>query len=140
MLRGLQTEISIHPQRDDSDRVPSMEGNQGIQAFTAGIVEMLLQSHAGAIELLPALPKAWPDGSAHGLRTRGDFTVDVAWKAGKLSSATVRAKYAGPCRLRAALPISVRQGDHEVTVRRIDAKTIEFSASADGNYSISPRL
>ena len=140
VLRGLETEISIHPQRDDSDRVPSMEGNQGIQAFTAGVVEMLLQSHAGEIELLPALPKEWPTGSAHGLRARGGFTVDVAWKDGKLSSATVRANYAGPCRLRAALPISVRQGDHEVTVRRIDANTIEFPATAGGLYSISPRL
>jgi hypothetical protein len=51
-------------------RVPSMEGNQGIQAYTAGVVEMLLQSHTSDIELLPALPKEWPSGSARGLRAR----------------------------------------------------------------------
>jgi alpha-L-fucosidase 2 len=140
VLRGLQTEISIHPQRDDSNRVPSMEGNQGIQAFTAGVVEMLLQSHAGEIELLPALPKEWPTGSARGLRARGGYTVDVAWKDGELSSATVRAKYAGPCRLRTALPISVRHADNEVAVRRIDTNTIEFSTSANAFYSIRPQL
>jgi alpha-L-fucosidase 2 len=117
-----------------------MEGNQGIQAYTAGIVEMLLQSHTGEIELFPALPKEWPTGFAHGLRARGGFTVDVAWKDGKLSTAAVRAKYAGPCRLRAGLPVSVRQGDHEVAVRRIDSNTIEFPALAGGLYSISPRL
>ena len=140
VLHGLQTQISIHPQRDDSDRVPSMEGNQGIQAFTAGLVEMLLQSHAGEIELLPALPKEWPTGSARGLRARGGFTVDVAWKDGNLSSATVRAKRAGPCRLRTASPISARQADNELTVRRIDANTVEFSTAADGLYSIRPQL
>ena len=137
VLRGMETEISIHPQREDSDRVPSMEGNQGIQAYTAGIVEMLLQSQTGEIELLPALPKEWRDGSARGFRARGGFTVDVAWRKGTLSSATVRAKYAGPCRVRTETPVNVRHDDHPVAVRRIDAKTIEFLTAADGLYSIS---
>jgi alpha-L-fucosidase 2 len=137
ILRGMETEISIHPQREDSDRVPSMEGNQGIQAYTAGVVEMLLQSHTGDIELLPALPKEWPSGSARGLRARGGFTVDETWKDGKLSSAIVRAKYAGQCRLRTGTPVNVRHDDHQVAVRRIDANTIEFLTAVDGRYSIS---
>jgi alpha-L-fucosidase 2 len=137
VLRGMETEISIHPQREDSDHVPSMEGNQGIQAYTAGVVEMLLQSHASEIELLPALPKEWPNGSARGLRGRGGVTVDVVWKDGKLSSATVRAKYAGPCRLRTGTPVNVRHDDHAVAVRRIDANTVEFPTAADGIYSLS---
>ena len=139
VLRGLQTEISIHPQRDDSDRVPSMEGNQGIQAYSAGLVEMLVQSQTGEIELLPALPKEWPTGSAQGLRARGGFGVDVAWKEGKLASATIRAKYAGPCRLRTAAPVAVRQGNQEIAARRIDANTIEFPTAANGVYSIVPQ-
>ena len=139
VLRGLETEISIHPQRDDSDRVPSMEGNQGIQAFAAGVVEMLMQSHAGEIELLPALPKEWPTGSARGLRARGGFTVDVAWKDGKLASAMVRAKYAGQCRLRTAMPVTVRDGSREISVRRVDSETIEFPAAEKGVYSITPQ-
>jgi alpha-L-fucosidase 2 len=72
----------------------------GNTAGAAGIAEMLLQSHSGEIHLLPALPKAWPAGSFKGLRTRGGFEVEVAWKNHVLSWAAVRSITGRACKVR----------------------------------------
>ncbi len=74
-----------------------IDGNFGA---TAGIAEMLLQSHAGEIVVLPALPASWPNGRVSGLVARGGYVIGIEWKAGVLTQLTVESKNGGPCTLK----------------------------------------
>jgi alpha-L-fucosidase 2 len=74
-----------------------IDGNFG---YAAGVCEMLIQSHTGTIELLPALPEAWSTGKATGLRARGGYTVDIEWKDGKVTNYRIAAKEAREVQVR----------------------------------------
>lgn len=97
-----------------------IDGNFG---GTAGITEMLLQSHMGFIQLLPALPDAWKDGSISGICAKGNFEVDMAWKNGQLVEATIFSKAGEPC--------TVRYGDKVLSFKTSKGKVYKLTAEAD---------
>ncbi|MBL8764254.1 MAG: glycoside hydrolase family 95 protein [Phycisphaerae bacterium] len=118
-----------------------IDGNLGA---AAGVAEMLVQSHTGVIELLPALPPAWPSGWIRGLRARGDFEVGLAWRQQKLARAWVRAGLGGPCRVRAVggadtETLVVSRAEREVRTRTLEDGTLEFEAEGGAEYTLTWR-
>jgi len=94
--------IQTYVSRAPAANLHNSGANQSDASFgyTAAVAEALLQSHAGEISLLPALPPQWSKGSVRGLRARGGYEVGIDWKDGKLSSAQVSNRRGGSCRVR----------------------------------------
>jgi len=111
--------FDTHPRRGGNTFTFQIDGNFGA---TAGIAEMLIQSHDGEIALLPALPKEWPKGYVKGLRARGGFEVDIYWQNGELQKAVIKSNIGGTC--------YVRQGD----------KTVNFKTESGEIYSLDSNL
>jgi alpha-L-fucosidase 2 len=114
-----------------------IDGNFG---GTAGIAEMLLQSHAGELHMLPALPKAWPEGCVRGLRGRGGYTAELKWSGGKLQEATLATTVGGDCKLR--VPGVEKLSIHEengtlVELTSVDEGCTVFYAAKGIRYRIT---
>jgi alpha-L-fucosidase 2 len=136
----------------DSRLLPLTDANQGATTLAAGVADMLVQSHpsctaarplkaragdpGGEINLLPALPKAWPSGSVEGLRARGGFEVDIQWKDGQVWRAEIRSRLGGPCRVRSVAPLTVESNGHPVQIRQLEPSVFLFDTTRKGVYSL----
>jgi alpha-L-fucosidase 2 len=112
----------------------------GALGFSAAISEMLLQSQAGELDFLPALPPSWRSGEVRGLRARGGFEVGLKWLNGRLWRVTLLSVSGGPCRVRLPFPMSITSLNEPIMPSSVpDSGVVEFRTQAGRTYVLAPR-
>ncbi len=105
----------------------------------SGVTEMLMQSQNGSIDLLPALPSAWPTGSIKGICARGGFDVNIIWKDKKLKSTLIYSKSGKQCRIRPGIPVKIMCDNKQVKTTIQDG-ALFFLTTAGKAYQINTEL
>jgi alpha-L-fucosidase 2 len=151
-----------YPNLFDAHPPFQIDGNFGA---TAGITEMLMQSHEGYIFLLPALPNVWKQGAISGIKARGNFTINLDWEKNKLKKASIYSGLGGPCRIHTLQPVKVMETNAKVAtgtvsnsllmhygqvsyqnntkeglpeVSRVKGYTLDFNTEKGKSYTIIP--
>ncbi len=110
-----------------------VDGSLGV---AAGITEMLMQSHEGVIDLLPALPKEWREGRFKGVCARGAFELDMTWSGAKLTRVEVLSKAGQPCRIKAGSKVTVQAAGENIATRQLPDGSIEFATKKGVRYQV----
>ena len=120
----------------DSHPPFQIDGNFGA---TAGITEMLIQSHNGYIEFLPALPDDWSEGELKGIKARGAFVIDLQWSGNEWTRAEILSEKGVKCSIRSESGIRIKSGKKSVRFMKSGNNLYTFSTEPGARYLVIPR-
>ena len=126
--------LGLYPNLFNSD-VPGVILN-GNTCISAAVTEMLLQSHTGIIDLLPALPKTFGQGEVKGLVARGGFVINIGWDNNTLTTVTIYSKYNSTCKIKLNKNYALYHNDEPVNLKKEGQNIYSFEAEAEEIYVV----